>query len=335
MSKIIGQNIHVALSKESVAGTPVAPSAGDYLPFGGTIDFKNNKELEDTEANVGRFDTVQDKQVVNWDHDITVTSPLDVSLIGKLLLGFMGALTTSANSPESGAHTHTPDILDTGAITTFSLNVIVGAKMFVYPLGAVTSIKIDGSANKKPMLSFTLKTKKRAATTGLSASYSTLKYFKVASPSFYMPLAYSDIASANAIKMREYSIELSRELELLRYAGADTHEGVIMGALSTKVHLVKDYDTETFKTAETGYLDDDNMTNVTRAFRAQFLESSYTFGAATNPKLILDIPANKIIEHSTNGELKKIVGETLDLEHIDNLTNDVLIASLINGTASY
>lgn len=334
MSKTLGQNIHVALTFESVAGTVIAPNSGDYLPFG-TIDIKNNIEREDTEANVGRFMTVQDKLIVDYAHEITITMPVDINHAVKTLVAFLGSVNSTNDTPESGVTTHVPEIVDAGTVKTLTVSTIIGAKQYAYPLGAVTSWKVSGSANKKPELTVVIQTKKRQTTTGLSASYGSLKYYKVTSPAFYMPLLYSNIGTANALKVREYSVELTREVEMMRYAGADTHEGVMMGAMTTKVNIVKDYDEETFRSGDSAYLDDNAFANVTRAFRMKLIETSYTFGASTNPSLTIDIPANKVTDHSPNGELKKITGETLDLEPIDNGSNDQVVANAVNDTASY
>lgn len=334
MAKIIGQDVEVAVKQESTRMTIEDPASGDWIARG-EFSVKDIKQVVEIMVNEGRITTRREIKPVHYEAEVTITLPLERKHLGKFLKGYYGTINTTADTPESGVHSHALSILHTGYVPSFTISVVSGSKQYQYAGGIITSMKLDISTDNAPMLTVTFLTKKAVSDSGLTPAYATTSYFSPVDVAVYLPASYSNIASANAIDIRALSIEWTREPKRMKYLGNDSYSNVIVADFDVKVSIEKDFDTETYYTADTGYAKDDHLNNTTRALRLELTDTDVTLGASSNPVVTVDIPAGKMMEYEESDALKEIVGEKYDFVPFDNGANDMSLATLVNDVASY
>ena len=337
MAKIIGQEVEVAITKESTRGTAATAASGDWIERG-ELSFTRTKDMADIMANIGNKVTRRDKTPVHFENEVNITMPLERRHIGLFFMGMYGDVTTSADTPEAGVDTHDFEILNTRLNPTYTISVKYGSNtQYVYSLGLITNLELSLNTDSVPEVSVTFLTKKRATTTGLTGAYSTTSYFSPVDVSVYTPLTYTALSGANAIDIMDGSITWTLgDAKKHKYLGNDTHSDVSAADYDMTVHLVKHYDEETFASGDTEYMDNDYESDTRRALRIDIEDTRTTIGAATNPKVRVEIPACTVENYSPDQALKEVVGEEFDLipEHTD-LTNGFSIAQVINDVASY
>jgi hypothetical protein len=334
MAKIIGQDVDVAITKESPRGVAASAVSGDWVQRG-TLEIKPVKDLQEVMVNEGRITTTRQLIPVHFEAEITITMPLERKHVGKALMGFYGSLSTGANTPESGTHTHTYTILDSGIVPTYTISVIQGAKQFVYALGFITNLKIDVKEGALPEMSVTFLAKKEAETSALTASYPADSWFSPVHANVYAPLLYANVATAYALDIAECSIEFTRDALKMKYLGADTHEDVMAGDFVVKAHVVSHWEEKSWASGDSEYAQDDYRTNTTRAFRLKLVDTNTTLGSSTNPAITIDIPSGKLAEYTPSTALKELVGEEWDVMAFDDGTNEMSQAVLVNDVSAY
>jgi hypothetical protein len=334
MAKIIGQEVEVAVTKESSRGTVAVAQAADWIQRG-TIEISPIKDLQEVIGNVGRITTTQGFTPVHFENEITISHPLERKHIGKYLMGFYGSVSTSANTPESGTYTHALSVLNTGIVPTYTVSVLYKTKQVAYALGYITNVKLTFKEGELPMVSVTYLTKKQAATSGLTASYGTNSFFSPVHVNAYGALSYASLASATALDVIGVDIEYTRDPLKLKYLGSDTHKDVRAGDFVLKAHVVAHFDQTAWGSGDTAYALDDYIANTTRAFRLQLIDTNTTIGTTTNPRLTIDIPQGVFAEYTTSLELKELVGEEFDIVVKDDTTNGYSVANVINDIAAY
>lgn len=334
MAKIIGQDVEIAITKESTRGTTETAISGDWLQRG-SIEISSVKEMAEVMVNEGRITTRRELKAVHFENEITITMPAERKHFGKFLAGFYGTVSTSTDDPEVGVNTHTYSILDTGYVPTYTISEIAGTKQNVYALGLISNLQLSFTTENVPEVSVTFLTKKVASTSGLTASYPTTSWFSPVDFALYSTLTYAGIGSGNSIDTIEANIEWTRDPLKMKYLGSDTQSNAIVGDFDVKASITKHFDEETWASGDTDYAEDDYIDNSTRALRIELTDTSTTLGAATNPKITVDIPSSKLAEYNRTPELKEIVGETFDFMPFDDGTNDMSLSTLINDVTGY
>ena len=332
----IGQQVEVAIVKETVRGTIEAPSTGDWVPRGG-LDISQIKETYDVEANIGAMVIKQDIQAVQFENEITITMPLDRIFSGIALAGMYGSISKTADTPESGVNTFDYSILNTGLVPTYTIHIIWGTdKQRSYPLGIISNVSIGVNTEGVPEISMTFLTAKSSSTSALSATYATNSYFSLVDANFYMPETYADLATALAIDVSDVSVEFTRDPKRLKYIGSDTHSNVLAADFEVTMSVSKDFNEETFKSGDSAYIIDEYLDHATRAARLEFEDSRTTIGAATNPKLRIDIPASKQLDLTEDPTLKEVAGEDFMVVPVfTDQSNGYSIAQLITDESAY
>lgn len=334
MARFIGQDVDVAITKESSRGVVATAQSGDWVQRG-TLEIKPVKDLQEVMVNEGRITTTRTLIPVHFEAEITVTLPLERKHVGKALMGFFGSVTTQSGTPEASTYTHTYSILDSGIVPTYTISVVNANQQFAYALGMLTNVKLDIKQGAIPELSMTFLTKKEAATSGLTPSYPTNSWFSPVHAAVYAPKLYANIASATALDITEASIEFTRDALKMKYLGADTHEDVMAGDFQVKAHVVTDWEERAWASGDTEAAQDDYTANTTRAFRLKLTDTNTTIGTTTNPVLTLDIPLGKLAEYTPTTALKELVGEEWDIMAFDDGVADMAVGVLVNDITAY
>jgi hypothetical protein len=334
MAKIIGQDVEVALTKESVRGIVATAQSTDWIARG-TLEVTPVKEIVEIMVNEGRITTRREIKAVHFENEITITMPMDRKHVGKYLMAFFGSVATQTATPQASTNTHTYAILDTGYVPSYTVTVLYGGEQYQYALGVASNVKVELTTDAEPKLSVTFLTKKHTTTTGLTPSYPANSYFSPIDTQVYSTLTYAGIGDGNEVSIREASIEYTRDVKKMKYLGSDTYENAIGADFDVKAHIVKDFDEETWASGDTTFAHEDYLANTTRALRVKLTDTATTIGASTNPTITFDIPSAKFTEYKTSPELKEIVGEEYDVMPFDDGTNDVSIVTLINDITAY
>lgn len=318
-----GRKVQVGIGKESPRGTAVAPSY--WIPkYDATVD--NKREYVNDEAAVGVIAESTSAVVSREWAEGEISGKIGDKSVGLFLLGAMGAVADA--TVETGVYTHTFTLQNGNAHQSLTIEMKDDVQQLKYALGVIESFKLSVEQGKIAEFSAAFKAKKGASAAN-SPSYTSENLFvgKHATLKLAANLAGLDAASAINVK----SIELSIDKDVEAHDAIGSAEPVDFANKMIKIsgNLEAVYENVTdFKSPfEAGTL---------KALRVTLENTDVTIGAASHPKLEIDLPLVSLQEWSRKASNKDLVTQTIKFEAHYSLT-DSKIASieLTNAVASY
>lgn len=335
VTKIIGQQVEVALSKESTRGTKETPASGEWIERG-SLKITPNKEAGYIEASNGLITTRKDQRSVGFNTEIVLSVNPSRALMPKVLDAMFGSATPAVDTPEAGVDTFAYEILNTSPrlAPTYTISVIEGANQEYYAMGLLTKAVMKFNAKEIPTLELTFMAKKRATTSGLTASYPTSNsYFASTDVAIKMGEEYADLATAYALDVIETSLEFTRDFVASQYLGSDTFTDISATGWDIKAHIVKDHETLGLASGDDAEAVELFEDNTTVALGVYVVDTATTMGASTNPSFEIEIPAGKVNGYDISTELKELVGEEFDIEPIGaDATNGFALAECVSDS---
>jgi len=266
MAGYIGALQQIALSGESVRGTAVAPSAGDWVEHNGFNFAPKNSKGRDTSA-MGRIEELNQMDIFREWSEGTIpmnsrTSQLPI--ISSLIMGNDG---TTASKTTSWV------VTNTNAHKTATINVIdslAGQKRYAGCM--LDTFTMDANENAYPTIALELKGKKEATTTGLTASYTAVassQLFKPTSVKVYVADNFAGLTSATAVALKNLSLTVNKNLGEDFVLGSTEPADWINQRLSITGTLSFKYDSDTYRTL--------GLSDTKKAIRVQLTQGNYVW----------------------------------------------------------
>lgn len=328
----IGRQMQFGVAKETSRGTAES-SPSFYIPWSEhSVD--DMTSLVNKEASIGVIeDSHGAKQDRKWS-EVETTAPIGADSFGLILLAALGSVSTSVDSPEAGANTHTFSVDQSNlhqVLTLFSDDPLAGQD-YKYALGALSSLEISFELEDWVKFTATFNAK-QGETASLSPSYTEEYWFRAKHLTFEVADSKSDLgggASATTVKINSLTLTIEKNLEGHWTSGSDEPQDYrnTQFAITGEVEAVWE-DESTFKT--------DFLANTAKAMRIKLENTDDTIGSTSiNPKLQLDLPTVHYEELNRDISLNDVVNQSLSFKaHYDSSNSEMIDVELINGTASY
>lgn len=332
ITKIIGQEVEVALTKEDTRGTRKAPVSGDWIDRG-ELGVTPNKEAGMIVASNGSKATRKDQRNVGFFTEVTLALNPSRMLMAKIFEGAFGKVTVDDDNPESGVDTFAFEVEPSRAVPTYSINIIEGDNQVAYAGAMMTQVVIKSNAKEIPTLEITFVAKKRDdSVSGMTASYpSDNSYFSAVDAINKLADDYAGLSTADALDFIETTITITQAHQMHQYQGSETFSDISSVDWDIKVHIVKDYETMTRDSGDSINAQDAFEDNDTQAFSFEMIDTATTIGNSTNPSFKIEIPAVKLNAYKMNPALKAVVGEEFDLDPVLlDETNGFAIAEVVS-----
>lgn len=325
MSKFLGADERLGIAKESVRGTAEA-SATFYLP---RLDFSfedQKEEVVDEQAYGVIEDSIGSRIATKWAEGSFSCHCTDKS-IGLLLYNALGAVSTAADTPETGVNTHTITVAQSAqhqALTLFEKDDVNDNK---FALGMIDTFELNAAlgAFVNIVCKFISKKSESASTT---PAYSAENLFIARDVTVKFAANLAGLDAASDIKAKNVSLKINKNLEKEDVLGSADPDDILNKriAFDATVELVKSDATYTTW----------NLDNTYKAMRIDLTNSDVTIGAASHPKLTIDLARVRIQSLSTARANDDLVVETFEIKGFYSLTDTKAITiALINTQASY
>lgn len=328
MAKGIARKINLGLAKEATRGT--AEAAATFWLRKVTAQLDEKKEFAQQEQSIGVIEDAIGADIVKAFAQGNVVVPITDKTIGLILLNAIGKVTTTANTPEVGVHTHdfTVEQNSQHPSLTLFLEDVLAAQDYTHALGMIESLELRYERGKHIEATINVRAKKGATAT-LTSSYSAENFFRSQDLTFKLAANLAGLGAAAATKVKSLTLRIEKNLEdddvLGDVAPADflNKQFVITG----NVEAIWENESD-FKTAF--------QAGTAKAMRIDLKNTDVTIGTTTNPQLQIDLA--KVIFQELTRPLNNpdIVIQTLAFKGYYSLTDSKAItAKLINTQASY
>jgi len=324
MSKYIGRKVSIGIGKESVRGTAVVPTFfTPHLEL--TLDEKITQAID--ESTVARIEDAIDAKVTERMSTGSLRGIVQDKSIGLWLLAALGEVATSADSPEAGVNTHTFSVKNDAVHPSLTLAEVNEDENLAYPLTMIDSLELNVVLAE--FIAFTANIRsKKAESASNTVAFTAENKFVPQHVGFKTATDLSGLGAAPVTKVKSFNITITKNIEDDRNFGSVDPDDILNRQFVVEGTIELLFESATFKDFVTG---DDG-----RAMRLDIENTDVTIGAATNPKLTLDLAKVKFSEIARSLTLNEMVRQTLTFKSFYSLSDAKSIeAILINTEASY
>ena len=223
MSKSIGRLMVVGVGKESVRGTPVAPTY--WLPcLDMAIDTKEKHVMND--QSLGRIEGVDGMTIVSQNGEMTFKSKIKDKSLGLLLLATFGSVSSAAKAGgNSSVYDHTFSVAQNVQHPSLTF-AEVGVSNLAYGLGMIDSLSFDVDPKGYPTVEFKVLSKPGASAAN-TVSVISERDFLAKHLTFKMATTQSGLAGANAVSVRNLKMEIKKNLMLEEVLGSTAPNDIL------------------------------------------------------------------------------------------------------------
>lgn len=233
----IGARQEIAFAVESVRGTKVDPSTGEWYPHTGQ-GFIPQVELIPDNSGMGRIEGVNTENVAKEYSQGTVTMKLYDSFLTPLNRMIFGQADTA------GTYTILNDNLH-NSFTIATSDPVEGDN--TYALGMLNTCTISCNTDDYVNLSMEFIAKKETAAT-LTPSYSTTaKLFTPDNVTFGYATNYAGLSSATAMKVKNFQLNIEKNLSIDWVNGSTEPDDIQNGRLSITGEITATFDATTYR----------------------------------------------------------------------------------------
>lgn len=320
----------IALTKESTRKTAEAPSSGDWIE----LLEGSAKEIFTKKENMSRNGTLvnaHSDRLVMKDYEFNIKAIMDVINFPKLLMGLLGDVNTTADSPETGVNTHVLTRLDSNLLPLYTMSTQDPTDGDLSYAGASPN-KLAFSYVKDDFVQYTSDGRmlSRTSPTFSSGYNATNSEFLPWQVSIKKASNYAGLGAADEIEVGSVDLNFGRANRAYHGIGIQALEATEMIAqklvLGGKFTCL--FDDTTYKTwAQT---DADY-----EALSIKITDTSRTIGSSTNPSIEIAYPAVSTRNWSKE-EKDDYTDQSFDILPTGNdKTNGDVIVTVVNDVASY
>lgn len=325
MSRTIGKRASVGIGKETTPGTEVTPTY--WLPV-------NEKspgivaEYVPDDSDYGVIHDTISSEVVYRKGEPSFDGIMYDQSFGLILLAALGSVSTSANTPETGVHTHTFSVLNSEVHPALTVAFKDANQDYCFPyakLGELT-LNLEKKALCRYEVSFVAQKK---TTDSNTVAYATDEnHWNSSMASFKLANTQAGLAAASVIPVENINLKISKELIEQDSLGSDEPVNIYNGVMTVEVDVEVLMDNTTYQSLfENGTV---------QAVQIKLLNSGVTIGLVSNPTLTIELNAVNFEALDFSYARNEIVRQTLTGKAHYKLTDSKAISAvLVNTEASY
>lgn len=326
MPAILGRDREILVGIESTYGT----EASTFSTFR-YLDFKEGLTREDImdESGIGRMEKNSGSSVVRKSSAPTLSLICRRKSIGTLLKGIFRSVSTTANSPETGVHTHTFSVPAGTTPVSYSIRWKdeISSKVITGAVIDSASIQIVQNDLVKVEISFvgkypvdTTSTPSYVADTAFDGTMATVK----------LADTISALSSASAICMQDATIEIKNNVKQEDFycLGSTAPNNAIYGIFEANISL---------KRVKSDEINSDKFDAGTKqACLVSIVDTGTTVGASTNPSLSFTFAPALLKDYDGSGAgLDDVMVEAFSLEGIYSMSDGKMVSAvLVNDIAT-
>lgn len=328
MTKIIGRQNAVAISKETTRGTQPS-SVGYFLPWT-EIDIDTKVDIVHDETAYARLEGTDASAVVGKYVEGKIKSKMKGTSFGLLLLSLFGTDTPAAQSaPNAAVYDHVFSVAQSTAHQSLTIGLKGSNDDVVSKNSVIDSMKLSAELGQYVMFEagFIGQALAAASPSLGTVSFSQEKDFVPQNVTFKKATAQSGLTGASAINIRSFSIEFKQNLI----------KEMVLGNVAPNDILNQSFEVSgTIKLVHTDATYADLQNNETNnAFRIDITNAD-TIGTSANTKLRIDLYKCRVFNYSRKQTLNDLVEESFDFKAHYSLTDSLMLAvTLSNLVTAY
>lgn len=323
MSKIPGRLISIGIGKESSRGTAVAPTY--WVPWLDQ-DFDDRVENMVDEAALGVLEGSDGENVVKAWGEGTLKTKIKDKHFGLILLSLLGSVSSAAKgSPNGAVYDHTFTLSQSSSHQSLTVAQKDANRDIAFALGVVDSLKISARPGDYVYYEAKILAKASASASNTVAQVAE-NDFVAQNLTFKKATAQSGLDAANAIKIRDLTLEFNQNLLAEYVLGAKAPNDYLTQVFKVRGSITLVHD-------DTTYIDMQNNETY-NAMRFDFQNTNVTIGSSANPGLKIDLHRVRVKNHKTVKKLNNIVEETFDIEAHYSLTDSKMLSIILTNLAT-
>ncbi len=324
MTKEIGRAVATGFGKESTKGTPVAPT---YWPDLDKKGLHPKIETIKDESARGRIEAVSASDIAKKWSEPDLGGMIHDQSFGLLLLAALGQVSTTADSPEAGVNTHAFTVKndnDHPALTIVQEDSNI-EKCASYAMRNTLSIEaiLDGFARFDAAF-----IAKALVDDTETASRITENRFVPDHMEVKIAADLAGLGAASAIVVKSCKITIEKNTKAHYKLGSKEPEAITNGELRVRGDIELTFEDSTYFDIFEG--------GTKKAIRLTLENSDVTIGAASHPKIEIDLAQIAMEEWDRSEENGEIVSQTIGFEAEYSVSDGKMVKiDLVNTVASY
>lgn len=330
MPYIIGSQKNIGIAKEATRGT--AESTVDFWIPKAELSIEDTVDLAVDESTVGVIEDAIDRQVIAKAAEGDVSGSIHTDFMGLLLLNALGSVSTTADSPEAGVHTHDFSVSQSVSHPSLTLFYADGEQDYKHALGMLSSIEFTFPLDGYATFSAAFRSK-AGATASLTPSYAANDRiaFLPQHITFKTATNKAGLDAASAINIKNFSFTIEKNVEDDRALGSLDQVDINNKQMSVEGTIEITFDGTTAQAFKT-----DMLAGTNKAMRISAVNSDVTIGSSSNPTMVFDFNKVSFGEFSRSGANGDIVTASIPFKALYSKTDgEMITAQVINDTASY
>lgn len=282
------------------------------------------------EQSLGVIEDSISKSIAKEWSEVTLKAPLADKHFGLVLLGTLGACTSTPHAGESIVYDHTITVAQSTQhqALSFFVDDPLGEQDYKHPLGMVESIEINYETAKFLDYSLALRGKKGQTAT-LTPATTSENRFLPKHATVKIAATYGALSTGTPMSVKVLKLKITKNIEddnALGNAGpADilNKQFMIEGTIEAIYQNESDY--------KTAYL-----AGTTKALRIDLANTDTTIGTATNPQIRIDLAKVDFTELTKPFRLNDLIYQTVAFKARYSTSDSLMVSALVvNLTASY
>lgn len=324
MTVKIGRQFAIGFAKETTRGT--APGSASFWVRHTEIGLQEKFDMAKQEFSIGIIEDGVGADIVKQYVEGDIKMPVTDKAIGLLLYNALGAVTTQANTPETGVYTHTFTVLQSSQHPSLALYVDdpASGQDYTHALAMLNSLEINADIGAYASLSATFKAKKGATAT-LTPAITSENIFRPQDVTLKQASALAGLTGASAIPVKKLSLKIEKNLEdddvLGNVAPQDFYNKqlVITGSIEAIYQNESDFKTNA-------------LAGTARAVRITLQNAGVIIGTTQNPTITIDLAKAHFEEIAINRGANDIVTQTLSFKAYYSTTDASSISVVVKNT---
>lgn len=320
-----GKRADIGIAEETSRGT-AETSASYWLPRS-ELSYDDQVEKIEDPNSVGVIEDIAEYETFKKYAEGSVTGAVEIDSIGLLLKAAAGSVSTTADTPETGVHTHEFSVQQSSqhpALTVFVQDPVQG---YSYANAMLDSFSITADQGQYAQFSASLRSLP-GSTGSFSPSYSAATRFRPQHITLEMASDVSSLDDSDFVTVKNVELSSEKSLEDDDGLGQLSPYDFYNAQFQCSGSLELTFKDETFKT--------EMLNDTAKALRLRMVNDGVTIGSSTNPELAVDLNAVKFENFERSFDNGSYVTASVDFRATYKLSEgNMANFKLINEVSSY
>lgn len=327
MSKYIGRRVKIGVGAESTRGTEVAPSyALKQMEF--SHSDKVNKARD--ASGLGVLASESDAEVVTKWAEGNFSGNVGLNVLGVFLKALLGAVSTTADSPESGVNTHAFSINNINQHPSLTLVREDPIEKVAYTKAMIDSLSFEVSLEDWVKISVGFKSNPYAVSSQTIPAVAPDYKFVKSNVTVKVADTVAGLSGAVALPLKSYGLDVAKNVQPDDAIGSSTPEDFTNGEFKASGKLSLNLEDKTWR----GYM----LNGTKKAMQLKFESTSNITGKSTKASLTVVLPYVDFEGWEPSEGLSDIAMQEISFNALYDIANGlepVSSCSLVNTVASY